>query len=91
MAFDFIEECGIEKGNYCIQIDVGNSIPSYYDIGKVYKRLIIMIDNRPEYYVDNLIKVLSSWIILEIDNYNSSMYYENPSYIYACYKEGKVL
>ena len=91
VAFDFIEECGIEKGNYCIQIDVGNSIPSYYDIGKVYKRLIIMIDNRPEYYVDNLIKVLSSWIILEIDNYNSSMYYENPSYIYACYQEGKIL
>ena len=91
VASDFIEECGIEKGNYCIQIDVGNSIPSYYDIGKVYKRLIIMIDNRPEYYVDNLIKVLSSWIILEIDNYNSSMYYENPSYIYACYKEGKIL
>ena len=50
-----------------------------------------MIDNRLEYYVDNLIKVLSSWIILEIDNYNSSMYYENPSYIYACYKEGKIL
>ena len=91
VASDFIEECGIEKGNYCIQIDVGNSIPSYYDIGKVYKRLIIMVDNRPEYYVDNLIKVLSSWIILEIDNYNSSMYYENPSYIYACYKEGKIL
>ena len=91
VASDFIEECGIEKGNYCIQIDVGNSIPSYYDIGKVYKRLIIMIDNRPEYYVDNLIKVLSSWIILEIDNYNSSMYYENPSYIYACFQEGKVL
>ena len=36
-------------------------------------------------------QVLSSWIIEKIDNYNSSMYYENPDYIYACYIEGKVL
>ena len=39
----------------------------------------------------NLINVMSSWIIKYIDNYNSSMYYENPSYIYNCYIEGKIL
>lgn len=31
--------------------------------------------------LDAKIEVLSSWIIEKIDNYNSSMYYENPSYI----------
>lgn len=91
VASDFIKECGIEKGNYIIQIDAGNSIPSYYDIGKVYKRLIIMIDNNPDSYVDHLIQVFCSWIVQYIDNYNSSMYYENPSYIYECYREGKIL
>ena len=50
-----------------------------------------MIDNNPNNYIKTLIQVLSSWIIEKIDNYNSSMYYENPDYIYACYIEGKVL
>ena len=37
----------------------------------------VALDN----YIETLIEVLSSWIIDKIDNYNSSMYYENPSYI----------
>ena len=48
-------------------------------------------DKKEDKYINALIEVLSSWIIEKIDNYNSSMYYENPSYIYACYEEGKVL
>ena len=67
-------------------------MPTHWDIGKVYNRLIIMVcDNDEKRYIDTTIEVLSSWIIEKIDNYNSSMYYENPSYIYACYKENKVL
>ena len=50
-----------------------------------------MVNGSREKFVDTAIDVLSSWIIEEIDNYNSSMYYENPSYIYACYEEGKIL
>ena len=42
-------------------------------------------------YVDKMIEVLKSWIIEKIDNYNSSMYYENPGYLFECYKEGEVL
>ena len=52
------------------------------------QKIIIMLDNNPKNYIKNLIEVMSSWIILKIDNYNSSMYYENPSYIYQCYIEG---
>lgn len=66
-------------------------MPSYFEIGVIYERLIKQISNSKEDYIDNLIKVLTSWIITKIDNYDSSMYYENPSYIYECYKEGKVL
>ena len=68
-----------------------NRVPSYFEIGVIYERLIKQISNSKEDYIDNLIKVLTSWIITKINNYDSSMYYENPSYIYECYKEGKVL
>ena len=66
-------------------------MPSYFEIGAIYERLIKQISDSKEEYIDNLIKVLTSWIITKIDNYDSSMYYENPSYIYECYKEVKVL
>ena len=68
-----------------------NRIPSYWEIGRVYQRLILMVNSNPQEYSKTIIEVLSSWIIEKIDNYNSSMYYENPEYIFSCYKEGKIL
>ena len=88
---EFIERAKITIGNYDHVEDCKYNVPTYWDIGKVYKRLIIMVDNNVENYVQTLIQVLSSWIIGKIDNYNSSMYYENPDYIYECYAQGKVL
>lgn len=88
---EFIETANIKNGNYDIISNCKYNLPTYWDIGKVYKRLIIMVNNDETKYIDTLIEVLSSWIIEKIDNYNSSMYYENPGYIYECYKEGKVL
>lgn len=89
---EFIDSANIEVGSYDHVSNCKYNVPSYFDIGKVYKRLIVMVSNNDEdKYVDTLIEVLSSWIIEKIDNYNSSMYYENPGYIYACYEEGKVL
>lgn len=64
---------------------------SKIEIGRVYQHLIIMISTNKDEYIDNLITVLTSWIIPKIDNYNSSLYYENPDYIYACYIENKIL
>lgn len=92
VADEFILECNIENGTYDHISGCLYDVPSYFDIGKVYKRLIIMVSNNDESkYVDSLIEVMSSWIMEKFDNYNSSMYYENPSYIYACYEEGDVL
>lgn len=88
---EFIQKANIQNGNYDIISNCKYHVPTYWDIGKVYKRLIIMVNNDETKYIDTLIKVLSSWIIEKIDNYNSSMYYENPSYIFECYIEGKVL
>ena len=88
---EFIEKCNIVRGEYDILSNCQYRIPSYFEIGKVYKRLIIMINSDVNNYIDTLIDVLSSWIIEVIDNYNNSMYYENPDYIYQCYIEGKIL
>lgn len=89
---DFIEEAGIEKGNYDNVGQCRYSIPSYWDIGKVYKRLIKQVsENDNISIIDALFKVYNSFISPKIDDYNSSVYYENPSYIYECYRENQIL
>ena len=88
---ELINESKIKDGNYDITSKCEYTVPTYWDIGKVYKRLIVMCNNIEGEYIDTAIEVLSSWVIEKIDNYNSSMYYENPSYIYECYKENKIL
>ena len=41
--------------------------------------------------IDALIEVYNSFISPKIDDYNSSVYYENPNYIFECYKAKKML
>lgn len=88
----FIKEANICSGEYDNVADCGYAVPSHWDIGKVYKRLIKMVaeDEKIE-DVDALIEVYNSFISSKIDDYNSSVYYENPNYIFECYKEKKML
>lgn len=89
---DFIEEAGIERGNYDNVGQCRYSIPSYWDIGKVYKRLVKQVSENDNIgVIDALVKVYNSFISSKIDDYNSSVYYENPSYIYECYRENQIL
>lgn len=89
---NFIDEANIVSGEYDNVADCGYAVPSHWDIGKVYRRLIKMVaeDEKIE-YVDALIEVYNSFISSKIDDYNSSVYYENPNYIFECYKEKKML
>ena len=91
VADEFIEKCDIVNGEYDITENCKYRVPTFWEIGKVYQRLILKINNNKNDYIETLINVLSSWIIEKIDDYNSSMYYENPDYIYECYIEGKIL
>lgn len=89
---DFIEEAGIQQGDFDNVGDCGYAVPTHWDIGKVYKRLIKMAaEDENISIVDALFKVYNSFISPKIDDYNSSVYYENPSYIFECYKENKML
>ena len=89
---DFIEESNIQNGTFDNVGDCGYSIPTHWDIGKVYKRLIKQVAQDKEIpIIDALIMVYNSFISPKIDDYNSSVYYENPSYIFESFKEGKLL
>ena len=89
---DFIEEAGITSGTFDNVGECKYSIPSHWDIGKVYKRLIKQAAQSEKIgIIDALIKVYNSFISDKIDDYNSSVYYENPSYIFECYIENKML
>lgn len=87
---DLFYTCGlieyISRKTKNIRADVVNKL------GKVYKRLIKMVAEYEQIeVVDALIEVYNSFISLKIDDYNSSVYYENPNYIFECYKENEML
>lgn len=89
---DFIEEAEIQPGSFDNVDECRYAIPTYWDIGKVYKRLIKLVAKDEKIsIVDALFKVYNSFISPKIDDYNSSVYYENPSYIFECYKQNKML
>ena len=68
------------------------SIPTHWDIGKVYKRLIVDICvKQGKEPIDTLIEVYNSWLSRKIEDFNSSLYYENPGYLYESYVAGDVL
>lgn len=92
VSTDYIEDANIKNGTFDNVGMCTYSIPSHWDIGKVYKRLIKQVAETEKMdAVEALMKVYNSFISSKIDDYNSSVYYENPSYIYECYMENKML
>ena len=89
---DFIDDAKIEQGNFDNVADCGYSIPTYWDIGKVYKRLIKRVAEYEKIdIISALEKVYNSFISPKIDDYNSSVYYEHPEYLFECYRENQML
>ena len=89
---EFIEVADIQQGSFDNVGECKYSIPSHWDIGKVYKRLIIRVSGAEDKdRIDTLVEVYNSFISSKIDDYNSSVYYENPEYIFECYREKKMI
>lgn len=89
---DMIEKYHISEGDYklCECRDI--KIPTHWDIGKVYSRLITSIAEEQNLSIVNaLVQVYRSWLCEKIDNYNSSMFYENNNYLTASYLAGRPL
>ena len=87
VAQELIEKHDIQTGNYDTVSQCKYSVPTHWDIGKVYKRLIKSVSEETESdVIETLAAVFSSKIVELIENYNSSFYYDSPSAIHAAYQ-----
>ena len=88
---DFIACARISVGNFD---NVGNAryaVPSHWDIGKVYKRLVLGIVREKNIdVVDALLEAYHSFVSEKIDDYNSSFYYDAPQNILNAFLDGKI-
>lgn len=92
LTYEIVNKYDIHPGNYDNVAEAQENVPTHWDIGKVMQRLILEVAKHSDGdIIGALMKVYNSWIIPKIDNYNSSMYYENTSYQYASYQAGKAL
>ena len=92
IAFDIIKKHIIEERTFDNVATAKYAIPTHWDIGKVYKRLILDISTKQnKALIDSLIEAYNSWLSRKIEDFNGSVYYESPEYLYASYLAGDVL
>ncbi|MDR1925196.1 MAG: hypothetical protein LBQ66_12565 [Planctomycetaceae bacterium] len=92
LVLELVEKCSIATGTFDNVADCRYRVPTPFDIGKVYKRLIVSVaQNKNFAFSDALMDVYNSWISPKIDDYNSSMYFENPDYLFQSYLAGEPL
>lgn len=92
LSDEFISEYHIMEDSYDNVSKALYRIPTHWEIGKVYKRLTVDVASATgSNYIDALMLVFNSWIVEGIDNYNSSMFYESPHYLFESYKAGYAL
>ncbi|MDP3446144.1 MAG: hypothetical protein Q8T08_25065 [Ignavibacteria bacterium] len=92
LTFELIEKHNIKDGIFDNISSAEYLIPTHWDIGKVYKRLIIDVskkENKP--IIDILIEVYNSWLSRKIEDFNGSVYYESPAYLFQSYLAGENL
>jgi len=88
---DFIEKSGLTVGTYDNVSAAKYAVPSYWDIGKVYKRLILGVAAKKNLSImDALFEAYHSFVSEKIDNYSSSFYYEAPQNILNAFLDGKI-
>lgn len=86
---DFVRDSNIAIGDDNHVGAAKYAVPSHWDIGKIYKRLIIGIaQNRNIEIVDALFLAYHSFVSEKIDDYNSSFYYDAPQNILNTFLTG---
>jgi hypothetical protein len=89
---ELIDKYKITTGNFDNIADCQYSIPTHWDIGKVYKRLIISICKKQgKEVIPILMDTYNSYLSEKIEDFNCSLYYESPNYLYESYLAGKPL
>ena len=88
---DFIAEANIPSGEFDNVASARYAVPSHWDIGKVYKRLILGAAKETSAdIIETLLAVYNSFVSDKIDDYNSSFYYESPQYILNTYLTNEI-
>lgn len=88
---DFINSAKITVGNFDNISTAKYAIPSHWDIGKVYKRLILGIaENKKIDVVEALFEAYNSFVSEKIEDFNSSFYYDAPQNILNAFIDGKI-
>lgn len=88
---DFIESAGITEGTFDNIAAAKYSVPSHWDIGKVYKRLVLGIAKEKNIdIIDALLAAYNSYVSDKIEDFNSSFYYDAPQNILNAYLDGTI-
>lgn len=88
---DYIEIAGITEGTFDNISIAKYAIPSHWDIGKVYKRLILGIAREKNMeIIEALFSAYNSFVSDKIEDFNSSFYYDAPQNILNAYLYGVI-
>lgn len=88
---DFIESAGIAEGTFDNIAAAKYAVPSHWDIGKVYKRLVLGIAREKNMdIIDALLAAYNSYVSDKIEDFNSSFYYDAPQNILNAYLDGTI-
>lgn len=90
VADDFITMRSLPTGDFDNVGSCRYAVPSYWDIGAVYARLIedVLDDADP---IDKLVEVYTSWMSDAISRFNSDLFYQPRGYIAECYRAGEII
>lgn len=91
VADDFIRLKDILEGDFDNVSACKYTVPSYWDIGAVFARLIEDVSAEHDNPVEKLIEVYSSWMTEAISRFNSDLFYQSREYIALSYKAGHLL
>lgn len=87
---EIIQQYNISQGDFDTITGCRYRVPGFMDIGKLY---CIMIEYCAEEgkETDELLKIFSSFISDKISDFQTDIYYQNPSYLECSYKAGYLL
>ena len=87
---EWIEDYGIKTGEFDTVKECRYQIPSVTAIGRVYESLAIS-SAAGQSTEEKIMAVFTSFISDAISDFNSNVYYSNPSYLQYSYEAGKLL
>lgn len=90
VADDFITMRSLPTGDFDNVGSCRYAVPSYWDIGAVYARLIEdVLDGADP--IDKLVEVYTSWMSDALSRFNSDLFYQPRGYIAECYRVGEII